>query len=204
MHGHRVPRQAGDFGMALFLAALAMLFGASMVGYVIIRVMKTRDVLQPGTDVVAYPATAPPLWSIHLPLGLWISTLIILLSSVSIHMALKQVRRERQGRFRGWLIATLLLAILFLLVQAPSLAMLILEHFNADTDHTLLGLIFFLILLHALHVVGGIIPLAVITYRAGQDRYDHEQHDPVRHLAAYWHFLDMVWVVMFLTFLATR
>ena len=169
-----------------------------MVAYLIVRVLKTRVVYDPGSpDVVAYPATAPALRTIELPWSLALSTLVILASSVTIHLAIQNVRRERQAAFRAWLGATLVLSVLFLLIQLPSLGSLLYEHFQADTGHTMLGLIFFLIVLHGLHVVGGIIPLAVITYRAGQNRYDHEHYQPVRHIGMYWHFLDGVWLIMY-------
>jgi heme/copper-type cytochrome/quinol oxidase subunit 3 len=62
--------------------------------------------------------------------------------------------------------------------------------------------VFFLILVHALHVIGGIITLIRVAYRARKDVFDHENYQPVRHTAMYWHFLDAVWMVMFVTFLA--
>ena len=190
--------------MYLFLAALGMLFLSSMLGYVLVRWSKTRVVMDPDNpDVVAFPATAPPLGTIHLPALLWLSTLIILASSVTIHLALQNVQRERQAKFRSSLIATLVLSLLFLLVQAPSLGGLIIEHFRVGNDNTMLGLIFFLVLVHALHVVGGIIPLAVTTYKAGQGRYDHEHYGPVKNVTMYWHFLDGVWLFMFAVLLVT-
>ena len=201
---HRVPPGTGVLGMALFLIALGMLFGSSMLGYVLVRWSKTRVVYEPGTTDIAFPATAPPLGSIHLPTALWLSTLVILASSVTMHLALQNVQRERQGKFRSSLAFTLVLAVLFLLVQIPSPATLIYTHFQADTGHTMLGVIFFLVLVHALHVVGGIIPLAVITYKARQGRYDHEHYAPVKHVAMYWHFLDGVWLFMFAVLLVTR
>jgi len=154
-------------------------------------------------DLVAFPATAPPLGTIHMPAMLWLSTLVILASSVTIHLAIKNIERERQTKFRSMLIATLVLSLLFLLVQLPSLGTLIYEHFRNETGNTMLGLIFFLVLVHALHVVGGIIPLAVVTYKAGQGRYDHEHFGPVRNVALYWHFLDGVWLFMFAVLLVT-
>lgn len=202
---HRVPRGTGALGMYLFLAALAMLFLSSILGYVLVRWSKTRIVTDPGDpDRIVRNATAPPFGEIHLPATLWLSTIVILASSVTMHFALQNLRRERQSRFRASLVMTLVLAILFLLVQTPSLAGLILDHFKAGPGNTMLGLIFFLVLIHALHVVGGIIPLAVTTYRAGQGKYDHENIGPVQNVARYWHFLDGVWVFMFAVLLATR
>ena len=212
---HHVPPGTGTFGMALFLAALGMLFAASIIGYLWMRL---------GF------AHAPPSGAVDLPWPLWLSTFLILVSSFTLHRAVQNVRHERQSAFRNALLATCLLATAFLLVQAPALADLLREHWPKVTDYMqtlrdareqaalagaridpadprlagklpVEGLVFAMILLHALHVLGGIIPLGVITVQANRGRYDHEQHAPVRHLAMYWHFLDAVWIVLFATLL---
>lgn len=68
----------------------------------------------------------------------------------------------------------------------------------------LYGLVFFLVLIHALHVFGGIIALARTWQQARRGVYDHEHYQPVRHVALYWHFLDAVWLAMFFTFLVMK
>ncbi len=68
----------------------------------------------------------------------------------------------------------------------------------------LYGLIFFMIMLHALHVVGGFVALVRVVDGAARRRYHHEQFHPVRQLAMYWHFLDGVWVIMFSMLLITQ
>jgi cytochrome c oxidase subunit 3 len=60
-----------------------------------------------------------------------------------------------------------------------------------------------LAVLHALHVMGGIIALALVTARAGLGRYDHERFWAIQFSAYYWHFLDLVWIVMLVAFWAT-
>lgn len=65
------------------------------------------------------------------------------------------------------------------------------------------GLLFVLILLHALHFVAGMIALTVVTRRGLAGRYDHEYHGGVRMCALYWRFLDVVWIALFGTFLIT-
>ncbi len=191
--------------MKLFLVSLAILFAASMLAYLLVRVVGTNERVLPrgdGTQTVI-PPTTPPLGSIELPWTLWLSTVVILASSVTIQIALNKVRRERQRGFRLALNATLALAILFLLVQVPSFIILLGRHAGVDVGHAMFGAIFFLILLHALHLVGGIIPLFVVSQHAHADRYDHEAHAPVKHVTMYWHFLDGVWLVMFGVLLAT-
>jgi len=80
----------------------------------------------------------------------------------------------------------------------PALWKLLARHWGAAEGFTaLFGLIATLIVIHALHVIGGVVPLAVVTRHAHRGRYDHESHGPVTYVAMYWHFLDAVWVVMF-------
>jgi heme/copper-type cytochrome/quinol oxidase subunit 3 len=178
--------------MRLFILSLAMLFFSSMLAYVGIR-----------TGFFGR-ANLPRLGTVELPWTLLISTALVMLGSFTIHRAIVAVRREWQTAFRGWLVATLAMAIAFVIVQAPALGSLMLQHGEQmraagaeGQPMALYGAIFFLIVLHALHVVGGIVSLAWVTYRAGQHRYDHEHYMPVAHVALYWHFLDVVWLFMY-------
>lgn len=175
-------------GMTLFLAALGMLFASSMLGYLIVRLQGQQS---------------PAAGTIQVPHGFYLSTLLIVISSFTIQLALHAVRTRRPAVFRRWLLITLLFAMGFVAVQTPCMVSLLHEHkkFSAVGMH-LYGLIFFLVILHALHVLGGIIALLWITARGGQ--YDSTRHTPVQFTAVYWHFLDFVWLVMFGVLLVTR
>ena len=184
-----VRHSIGTLGLWLFLAALAMLFASSMVGYVLIR--------------VAGPQTVSASQSIHVPFLLWISTALVIGVSMALHRAVGSVRRERLDPLRFWLWLSMTLAVGFLLVQTPAMIQLLAQHAEARSQNLhVYGLIFFLVLLHALHVVGGVAALARVMYLQSRGRYDHEHYLPVYHAALYWHFLDVVWLVMFGTFLA--
>ena len=181
--GHRVPPNAATIGMWLFLAALTMLFSSTMLGYLFIRTTGSGS---------------PQLHSLQLPKLLYLSTGLMLFGSVTIHQAVASVRRERQQLLRKYLVLTCVLAALFVIVQTPALVELMREHAAwRGRGLRLYGLIFVLILVHALHVIGGIIGLALTTAHAFQGRYDHERYAGVRHAAMYWHFLDVVWIVMY-------
>ncbi len=195
---HVVPPGTHTLGMWLFLATLTVLFVAGMLVYVIVRITGTFERIHPLTRETIAP-TAPPLHSIDMPLILWLSTGAILLSSFTMHRALDNVVHERQDRFRQALLTTLLLAVPFFLAQGAGLATLLGRAAAGGT--ALQNAIVFLIIVHGLHLVGGLIPLAVILKNANAGRYDHEFYTPVKSLAMYWHFLDGVWMVMFATFL---
>ena len=178
-----VPAAAQTIGMWLFLAALTMLFGATMLGYFIVR-LRVNSAVQ----------------GLQLPRMLWISTALMLAGSVTIHLAVNAVRRERQQELRRHLVMTCIFAALFVIVQTPAMIKLLDQHraMAATQSVHLYGLIFFLILVHALHVLGGLVGLGVTAANAFRGRYDHENYAGVRNAAMYWHFLDVVWIIMYL------
>jgi heme/copper-type cytochrome/quinol oxidase subunit 3 len=204
---HRVPSSAATFGMWLFLAALFMLFASSLLGYVFIRLAARKN--------AQFPAGA-----IHLPTLLWLSTAAVIGVSVALSRGMRVFRGARQRAYRDALTAALALAVGFITVQAPALINLLIANSElrksaaavsatqpdrpAPAGTALYALIFFLVLVHALHVVGGIAGLLRLTVRAHRGTYDPSDVRPVKHVAMYWHFLDAVWLAMFLTFLVLR
>lgn len=180
----RLPPNAGMFGLRLFLLSLSVLFAASLLAYAIIRKSATDRGL--------------PLGQLHMPGTLWLSTGVILVSSLTVFLALRAVRAGRQTDFRRAMVTTAFLGLGFLAVQAPSLYWILQSHEISRTRNVFLyGLILMLIALHAAHVIGGLIPLGVVTGRALQGKYHAGRYDGVRYVATYWHFLDVVWLIMF-------
>ncbi len=201
-HTH-LPQGTGLFGMWLFLVALGILFASSLGAYMIIRLMTLNPVIDPAGEVVRQ--AGPALGSIPMPLGLWVSTTVMLASSYTIHLALRAIQQERQVVFRRCLAVTAALAVMFLVIQTPSLMLLLNEHTayrEQLRDEATLGLmpygmVFFMIVVHGAHLIGGMIPLGIVTHHAWRDRYDHESYNPIRYVAMYWHFLDVVWLCLF-------
>ncbi|MGE5235262.1 MAG: cytochrome c oxidase subunit 3 [Acidobacteriota bacterium] len=168
-------------GMRLLVASLSMLFAASIVGYVVIR---SRSAIWP-------PAGSPPL-----PGGLWLSTVLLLISSGTMCAATMAARRDAQRQLRVGLLLTTLLGVGFLASQTANWSALVARHLTPGLN--LFGFTFFLLTgLHAAHVVGGLVPLSVVTVRAWKGRYSAAFHPGVRYCALYWHFLDVVWVILF-------
>ena len=198
-HDAAVPRGTGVFGIWLFLAALFMLFASGMLGYVVIRVQAARRGL--------------PWGRIEVPGLLWLSTLAVIGVSVALGRAVAVFRRARQRAYRNALTAALALAVGFVTIQMPALANLFAKNAavlratgttaNATTrpaGTALYGLLFFLVLVHALHVLGGILWLWRLALAAHRGAYDPSDPRPAKYVAMYWHFLDAVWVAMFATF----
>ena len=208
------PARAQIFGFRVFILSLGVLFFASMLVYVFIRTgffgPQSPDANDPARTLDQYaasaiPKTSPALGSLELPRSLWISTMLVLAASVTIHFAVKAVRRERLSALNLWVATTLILAVLFVSVQTPAMVHLLSEHYAASRQMNFIyGAIVILVFVHAAHVLGGVIALARVAWQSVHRRYDHEYYLPVRFAATYWHFLDVVWLVMFGTLLILR
>jgi len=181
---------AGTMGMALLLVSLGMLFAASVLGYLMIRFGKFAGQAWP-------PAGYPSL-----PWSLWISTGVILATSITIQWALVAARRGNLAALGRALAITLGLGLLFLGLQGFNWLEIWTSLSPEQRHHGGPYIMLFYVLtgLHAAHVIGGLIPLVVVTRRAmavGGARYSANYHPGVRYCAMYWHFLDAVWVALF-------
>lgn len=187
----------------LFLASLGMFFAATMITYLVIRQQAFRPLADaiPGTPMAGTLDYQP----LQLPMSFWISTLVLVLVSVFLQRACWMVHRERQKGFRFWLVGSLIAASVFTLIQGFGLVDLLTQHFSrSDGTTKIYGMSFTLSFIHALHVIGGMVFLGFVIYQAYRDRYDHERHWAVDHCASYWHFLDVVWAFMLITFVVAR
>ena len=173
----------GRFGMWLFLAALTVLFVACVVGYLIIRLRLSHKV---------------ELGSLQLPPILWISTIAIIFSSLTIERAHRLLMLGNVQRFKQQLIWTDMLTACFICTQIPGLWLLFKTHQRViEGGVAMYGMIIMVILLHAIHVLGGVVPLIAINKRALTTGYTPETALPIRILAMYWHFLGIVWLILF-------
>lgn len=181
-HAEPVPPEAGLLGMRLFLAALGMLFAASVVGFLVVRLRAT-----------AWPPAGTP----GLPLtGLWIATAILAALSFALSRAERALAADRQATFRRSLAVALLLALAFLVAQALNWWEMISSGAVPKTSMLAFGF-FVLTALHALHVIGGLPPLALTVVRARAGRYDAGPRHGVHWVAMYWHFLGAAWLALF-------
>ena len=131
------------------------------------------------------------------PLGLiLIATVILIASSVTCQMAVNAIRRDDRRGFLRNLTVTFLLGIVFLIMQAYDYSLLIHEGLTMDagpfgtTYYTLTGF-------HGAHVFGGVLMLGVVLYRATAGQFSARHHDAVEAASLYWHFVDVVWIILF-------
>jgi cytochrome c oxidase subunit 3 len=167
--------------MVIFLVSLGVLFAGSLVAYVVVR---WRAAGWP-------PADLPPL-----PRVLVLSTALILAGSGTVQWALVSARSGRLLRLRIALTATLALGIAFLASQTAGWVQLVGARATVRSD-LYSWMFYFLTGLHALHVIGGLVPLTVVTVNAYYNRYSALYHTAVRFCTMYWHFLGVVWITLY-------
>ena len=168
-------------GMFLFIASEIMLFGAFFTAYFFVRVVN-------GT-----PWPTPPF---HLPIYVaFVNTCILVTSSFTVHWALQSIKRGNRAGMQAGLVLTFLMGLTFLLTQLLEYARI------GFTPHDqAFGTIFFCLTgLHGAHVFVGLTILAAMTARAFRGHFSPEAHHGVEIGGIYWHFVDVMWIVVFTT-----
>lgn len=183
-----IPAGSGTFGLALFFISLGMLFVASMAGVLVVHLAAPA-----GTVRVGFP-----------PIG-WASTGALAVVSLAVHLGLRAVRADREHLFQTWMVTALAAALAFLGLQSVFWLRL-LDQEIALGSAVASGMYAYLLLtsLHAAHVLGGVVMQALVTVRALRNRYWSLHHGQVRGTALYWHFIDLVWLVLVGFLLAIR
>ena len=201
-------------GMMWFIFSEVMFFGAFFGALFMIRVfvlphlsglgdgVSTNEFLYPGYSA-GWPANGPaavggdfqtiPAWDLPL-----INTLILLSSGVTITIAHHALRAAQRGKLLFWLGATVVLGALFLVLQAE-------EYIHAYTELNLTlgsgiyGSTFFMLTgFHGMHVLLGTIMLSIIWLRCLRGHFTKDNHFAFEAVAWYWHFVDVVWLGLFL------
>jgi len=179
---HPVPPDVGHLGMRLFLASLGMLFAACLVGHLVVRLRAEQW---------------PPEGALGLPATLWLSTVLILLADGVLTLARRRLVKTTEAPFpTRQALGAFALGVLFLGVQAKNWWDLAA---NQGLDRGGLFAFTFIVLtvLHAVHVIGGLVPIAVITARSLRGNSPDGGRNGLAYTIVYWHFLTAVWIVMF-------
>ncbi|NBB93296.1 MAG: cytochrome c oxidase subunit 3 [Gammaproteobacteria bacterium] len=200
-------------GMIWFIFSEVMFFAAFFGALFYARVLSvpwvggegtgamTNELLYPQFDAT-WPTAGPAnlgggfetIPAFGLPL---LNTLILLTSGLTITLAHWALKKAQRGALIGWMIATVVLGIVFLYLQATEYV-----HAYQDLGLTLgsgiYGSTFFMLTgFHGLHVTLGTIMLIVITLRCMAGHFSKKQHFGWEAVAWYWHFVDVVWLGLF-------
>jgi len=167
-------------GMLLFIVSEVMVFGAFFTAYFFIRVVQGENWF--------------PFDRFELPVAVaGVNTAILLSSSLTMHWALVAVRRGDRRGLRAGLLLTTLLGATFLFVQVNEYI-----HIGfAPSDHAQGSVFYGLTGLHGAHVFVGLTLLTMATIRAFRGHFSPEEHRGVEVPGIYWHFVDVMWVLVY-------
>ena len=137
-----------------------------------------------------------PAEVLHIPI---LASIVLLSSSWTIVLAMRALRADATGRFARWWLVTFLLGGTFLVLTAREWARLI-GHDGLTIATNLFGTTFYtLVGLHALHVTVGLTLIALVFVLTLRGYVDVRHAERTEMLSWYWHFVDGVWVIVFLT-----
>jgi cytochrome c oxidase subunit 3 len=190
-HDHHGPPPANRssrvepalLGMLLFIISEVMVFGAFFTAYFFIR-------------VVANGHTWFPIDGKALPVAVaGVNTAILVSSSLTLHWAQTSIKNGNRFGLQAGMTATFLLGLTFLFVQINEYV-----HIGfAPQDNAQATVFFSLTGLHGAHVTIGLILLGMVTVRSFRGHFSPEHHHGVEIPGIYWHFVDVMWIVVYTT-----
>lgn len=154
----------------------------------------------------------------NLPMVFWISTICIMVSSVTMFLGVKAFKNRQMPRFRMMITTTLLLGILFGVFQFSGFYQLYHQLQQVRINGQVLNYVetvrvngnpsesflFIIAGLHLLHLLGGIIALLIVFFRAFRTRVKTYNATGLEIAASYWHFVDVLWLYLFVFFLVNQ
>ncbi|MEY2902133.1 MAG: hypothetical protein RLY89_1239 [Bacteroidota bacterium] len=135
-----------------------------------------------------------------LPLIFWYSTAVILASSLTMYLATKAMKAREMSRYRTLITITAGLGLAFLVMQylgfkdleARDIALI------GPKSNSAASFLFVITVLHMLHVLGGVIALLIVFAKAFRSNVKNYSSVPVEVVGTYWHFVDALWIYLFL------
>jgi cytochrome c oxidase subunit III len=185
-HGPPVANQssrveAQPLGVYLFIISETMLFGSFFTAYFFVRVVGNEQ----------WP---PEPFSFPVNIAL-MNTFILVFSSVVMHWSLVSIKRGNRAGLQAGLAITFLMGLTFLSTQVN-------EYFKAGFsihDGAFASVFYGLTGLHGLHVFVGLTLLAIMNMRTLRGHFSPQAHMGVEMAGIYWHFVDVMWIIVFLT-----
>ena len=139
------------------------------------------------------------LTEFELPNAFFWSTIVIVLSSFTFILAKQSILSGNRRNASAMLIGTLVLAILFVVFQFNGFTEIIGEgyYFTGSESSITTSFIYVLVLVHMAHLLAGIITLLVVIYNHFKQRYQKGQMLGIELGATFWHFVDLMWIYLF-------
>lgn len=171
----------GKFGMWVFLVSEIMFFTGLIGSYIVLRLGSAH---WPNPGEVLNTTL------------LGINTVVLLSSSLTMALALHAAQQDRQAALKRHLLLTALLGLTFLTIKGYDYLHMWHEGFTMSSS--LFGSCYYLLTgFHALHVLSGVILLLYLFTAASRGLFSAANYGRIEYSGLYWHFIDIVWVILF-------
>jgi cytochrome c oxidase subunit 3 len=138
-----------------------------------------------------------------LPIIFWFSTVVIILSSVTLHISNVAFKQRDMIKYRWLVVVTLLLGITFLLMQSIGFSQLWIKGVTL-TKNVSFSFLYVIVGLHGLHIIGGIIALIILFAKAFNRKVRNYNIMPLEVISTYWHFVDALWIYLLIFLMMIR
>lgn len=143
-----------------------------------------------------------PDWisSFEIPQAFYTSLILIVISSLTVHFGLRAIKKQQNALGMFLIVATFLLGSLFVFFQFKGFSEIIQNGYNftGPTSSITTSFIYLVVLLHVAHVFVGLVSLLVVIYNHYKQKYRNGKTLGVELAATFWHFVDIVWIYLFL------
>jgi len=138
----------------------------------------------------------------QLPTAFTWSTIAMLVSSITFYLALHFIKKNNQKLTSLFLVTTLFLGFTFIYLQFKGFGQVIENgyFFTGSESNVTTSFLYIAVLVHIAHLLGGLISLLIVIYNHSKQRYNATQFIGIELSAMYWHFMDFIWVYLFLFF----
>lgn len=136
----------------------------------------------------------------ELPFVFSLSTFVIIISSITFHLAVKAIKRDNRSQTSLFLGITLILGIIFIVLQFAGFNEIIETgyFFTGPESSVTTSFLYIVVVMHLAHLFAGIVSLLIVIYNHYKQKYNSSQPLGIELSALFWHFLDFVWLYLFL------
>ena len=140
------------------------------------------------------------LKNFQMPSAFFISTIVIILCSVTFLLAKRAIKKDDRKATTNYLLLTLFLGFLFVFFQFKGFGQIVEQgyYFTGPESNITTTFLYIVAVTHLAHLFGGLISLLIIIYNHFKQKYNSTQFLGIELGAMYWHFLDFLWIYLFL------
>ncbi len=146
------------------------------------------------------------LTDFQIPQAFYLSLVVIVISSITIHIAKNMVAAEENKKGMLLLISTFILGLVFVVLQFKGFSEIIANgYFFTGSESTITtSFVYLVVLMHLTHIIAALIAVLVVIYNHYKQKYTSGNTVGIEIAATFWHFVDVLWIYLFLFFYFVR